>query len=86
LKSEHAEIGPFLVVQWLRLHTSTAGGVGPIPGWGTINKIPRASRCCKKKGRKKKEPEGIARVIVIKTGNTECLLYPLAHLFFIATL
>ena len=23
------------MVQWLRLHTSTAGDVGPIPGWGT---------------------------------------------------
>ena len=26
--------GNFLVVQWLRLHTSTAGDTGPIPGWG----------------------------------------------------
>ena len=24
-----------LMVQWLRLHTFTAGGVGSIPGWGT---------------------------------------------------
>ena len=24
-----------LVVQWLGLHTSSAGGVGLIPGWGT---------------------------------------------------
>ena len=23
------------MVQWLRLHTSTAGGTGSIPGWGT---------------------------------------------------
>ena len=23
------------MVQWLRLHTSTAGGTGLIPGWGT---------------------------------------------------
>ena len=23
------------MVQWLRLHTSTAGGVGSIPGWRT---------------------------------------------------
>jgi len=30
--------GPSLVVQWLRLHMSTAGGTGSIPGWGT--KIP----------------------------------------------
>ena len=30
-----------LVVQWLRLCTSTAGGMGSIPGWGT--KIPQAA-------------------------------------------
>ena len=30
------------MVQWLRLRTSTAGGVGSIPGQGT--KIPRAMR------------------------------------------
>ena len=24
------------MVQWLRLHPSTAGGAGLIPGWGTI--------------------------------------------------
>ena len=28
-------IGTTLVVQWLRLCTSTAWGVGWIPGWGT---------------------------------------------------
>ena len=33
-------LGTFLVVQWLRLHASTAGGMGSIPGWGT--KIPQA--------------------------------------------
>ena len=32
--------GASLVVQWLRLHASTAGGMGLIPGWET--KIPRA--------------------------------------------
>ena len=30
--------GTSLEAQWLRLHASTAGGVGSIPGWGT--KIP----------------------------------------------
>ena len=30
----------FLVVQWLGLHTPTAGGTGLIPDWGTVNKIP----------------------------------------------
>ena len=36
-----------LVVQWLRLGTSTAGGTGSIPGRGT--KIPHASQCSQKK-------------------------------------
>ena len=35
------------MVQWLRLHTSTAGGTGSIPGWGT--KIPHAERCSQNK-------------------------------------
>ena len=33
-------VGTSLVVQWLGLHASTAGGQGSIPGWGT--KIPHA--------------------------------------------
>ena len=44
-------IGISLVVQWLRLCTSTAGAVGSIPGQGT--KIPHATkkiiRCSQKK-------------------------------------
>ena len=36
-----------LVVQWLRLHASTAGAAGLIPGWGT--KIPRDAAKKKKK-------------------------------------
>ena len=32
----------FLAVQWLRLHTSNAGGVSSIPGWKT--KSPQAAR------------------------------------------
>ena len=31
--------GTSLVVQWLRLHTATAGDVGSIPGW--VTKIPQ---------------------------------------------
>ena len=38
--------GTSLVVQWLRLHESTAGGVGSIPGWGT--KISHATQCGQK--------------------------------------
>ena len=35
--------GTCLVVQWLRLCTSTAGGMGSIPGQGT--KIPHTQKC-----------------------------------------
>ena len=35
--------GTSLVIQWLRLYASTAGGMGLIPGWGT--KIPHAMQC-----------------------------------------
>ena len=34
--------GTSLVVQWLRLCASIAGGMGLIPGWG--NKIPHAAQ------------------------------------------
>ena len=36
-------LGTPLAVQWLRLHSSTAGGTRPIPGWAT--KIPNAVWC-----------------------------------------
>ena len=40
-------VGTFLVVQWLRLHVSNAGGVeGLNPGWGT--KILHAGWCGQK--------------------------------------
>ena len=42
--------GTSLVVQWLRLHASNAGGMGSIPGWGT--KIPHAMECGKKNTKK----------------------------------
>ena len=32
---QNAILGTYLVVQWLRLHTSTARGMGLIRGWGT---------------------------------------------------
>ena len=37
-----------LVVQWLRLHASTAGGTGSIPGWGS-------STCCTVQPKRKKK-------------------------------
>ena len=43
--------GTSLAGQWLRLHASTAGGVGLIPGCGT--KIPHATQHGKKKKKKK---------------------------------
>ena len=39
--------GTSLVVQWLRLHASNAGGTRLIPGQGI--KIPNAMRCSQKK-------------------------------------
>ena len=45
--------GDFLVVQWLRLHASTAGGTGSIPGWGT--KIPHATWHGPEKKKKKRK-------------------------------
>ena len=45
--------GSSLVVHWLRLHASTAGGAGSIPGQGMG--ILHASLCGQKKKKKKKE-------------------------------
>ena len=42
LLEDRIVVGTSLVVQWLRLGASTAGGMGSIPGQGT--KIPHASR------------------------------------------
>ena len=39
-------VGTSLVIQWLRLHASTAGATGSIPGQGT--KIPHAAQCGQK--------------------------------------
>ena len=63
-----------LVVQCLRLHASTAGGPGLIPGWGT--KILHAPQYGKKK--KKKEyriPEGCdsAHFTLPRTSPAACL-------------
>ena len=46
-------MGTSLVVQWLRLHASTAGGTGSIPGGGT--KIPHATQPKKEKEEEEKE-------------------------------
>ena len=44
--------GISLVVQWLRLRTSTVGGAALIPGWGT--RFSHTSRRSQKKEKKKK--------------------------------
>ena len=43
--------GTSLVVQWLGLRASNAGGTGSIPGWET--RILQAVQCGKKKKKKK---------------------------------
>lgn len=57
LLSARGRFGDFLAIQWFRLHASTAGSTGSIPGQGT--KILQTS----KHGQKKKE-----RVWVSSTG------------------
>ena len=42
---KNMSMGTSLVVQWLRLHASTAGDTGSIPGGGT--KILHAAQCGK---------------------------------------
>ena len=59
--------GTSLVVQWLRLHASTAVGAGSIPGQGT--KIPHATQ----HGQTKKEKEKEKRYIGLLSPRTsEC--------------
>ena len=45
--------GTSLTAQWLRLHTSIAGGMGSIPGQGT--KIPNATVWCGQKEKQNKQ-------------------------------
>ena len=54
-KTQMKELGTSSEVQWLRLHTSTARGVGSIPGWGT--KIPGALWQKRRKNLKKEIKE-----------------------------
>ena len=43
------DLGAFLVVQWLRLRTPKAGGLGSIPGQGTILCAITKTLCCQVK-------------------------------------
>ena len=53
LELEKHLCGNSLVVQWVGLHVSTAGGPGSIPGGGT--KILQAARHSQKKKKRKKK-------------------------------
>ena len=55
--------GTSMVVQWLRLHTSTAGDMGLIPGWGT--KVPHALRGVAKKKKKIKFKSLVSSLLVL---------------------
>ena len=59
-------LGTSLVVQWLRLHASTAEGTGSIPGGR--NKISHATRHDQKK---KKKDAGNSDILLL------CLIYKL---------
>ena len=65
-----------MVVQWLGLYTSTAEGVGSIPGWGT--EIPRAVG-----GQKKKKKAYVLSAMLFPPGGF--LLGILKYLNFCAT-
>ena len=52
-----------MVIQWLRLLTPIAGGMGSIPSWGT--RISHAAQAQPKK--KKKRMQSIENCIIIKS-------------------
>ena len=55
--------GTSLVVQWLRLHASTAGGAGLTLSQGT--KIPHAAWCGQKKKKKKKKSNSTGKKMMV---------------------
>ena len=71
-------IGTSLVVQWLRLCTSTAGGAGLIPGQGTV--IPSAVHC----GQKKKSPPFFSFSACTQTSELESSLQRWLHISHMA--
>ena len=62
-------VGNSLVVQWLGFCTSTTGGVGQIPGWGT--KTSYAAQFGKEK-KKKKNKEREIHVIIVWSNKRKC--------------
>ena len=66
-----------LMVQWLRLHTSAAGGTGLIPGRG--NKVLHAAWCAQKRKKKKVKRNEYGLFLPIHFPYRNCLL--IRHLF-----
>ena len=66
---KYQEFGKSLVVQWLGLHASTAGGTDSIPGCGT--KIPHAMQYGQKEKNKNKNKKTLKQ---ISTKNLQCIL------------
>ena len=65
--------GNSLVVQWLGLRASTAGGTGSIPGWG--NKILQAAWCSQKKKKSGKKDAKKQYLNLPHTGNYLRIIY-----------
>ena len=59
--------GTSLGVQWLKLHASTAGGMGSIPGQGT--RIQHATRCSQKQTNKQLA-RGMLFFLIVKRGHS----------------
>ena len=65
------------MVQWLRLHTSTAGGMGMFPGQET--KIRHASRCSKKSQKPKtKKLISLVRIQILRDYEFHLILHSCA--------
>ena len=69
--TKYKNIKSMLGLSWVRLCTSTAGGVGLIPGRGT--KIPHASQCGKKK--KKRACYMLSENIIIQDQSRELWIH-----------
>ena len=65
--SKNEKAGTSLVVQWLRLHASTVGGTGQIPGQGT--KLLYAMWRSQKRKKKKKKQERIPEMAGLGLGK-----------------
>ena len=78
--------GTSMVVQWLRLCASKAGGIGSIPDWGRSHTIPYAAWCSqkiknekKKLKKERKKREKLARRVegpgALNHNTTNCFLW-----------